>query len=429
METVQTVATKPLRFEAAPAMARCGAQVGGSGAFDTARLREALADRSSSAQGTPMLRALDVEGVADLLANATDAATLARLAACSHRTRALFRARPLWTELLKRRWPNAPATQHHHPYFAYAQYEIMERWRLAPPGAHSPNAPSTPFSPLGATPKLWAGQMHTFGQENRHPNPQPATPATLVHGRQRMAPMHASGTGGTGVSERTASASGAGFCVRTRLKQDLFDIMMAGGQYVSAFPEEPDQLAVWRAKINCPAAEGSLDPAAEGSLDTGSLHAGVQFVLRLQFELDAQNAFGTLPHVQIVHPACFHPNVDAEGALCAEALRERCAPCARVCEVLEQISALLRSPCFAVKPLNGDAAALWYGDQQLLRHRAARARAVRAPGTPSAAARIEMGEDETPGPRSQPARPRAPLRPVSVSQGAQQTNTVDVQMA
>lgn len=369
-------------------------------AFHCGALREALTGVSTTSDASPLLRALEVEGVSDLLANATDACGVAQLAACCHTMRNIFRDSSLWTELLKRRFGDALGTGVKDPFSLYARYELLERWELAPANSPSSHSPGTPFSPLaGSKAKTSVTQLYSAGRENLQPNSQPHTPATLVQGKRKV-PMQAKGSS----SSSRNSGSGVGRCMRTRLKQDLFDIMMAGGNHVSAFPEEPDDLSLWRATINCP-----LD---------GSVYAGVHFVLRLQFQLDVDDAIGTLPHVQLLQPACFHPNVNADGVLCAEVLHRRCSPLARVCEVLAEISKVLRCPCFAVKPLNGEAAALWYGDQSFLRKLAAPSiGATPKRPTPLSLTLPSTAEKEGRGHTSQPRR-RIPLGSLMVSQGA-----------
>ena len=64
------------------------------------------------------------------------------------------------------------------------------------------------------------------------------------------------------------------------------------------------------------------------------------------------------PSVAFLPPVPFHPNVNADGAVCADLLGSRWASGTRLVAVFEQILPLLLQDPNASDPMNGDAAAL-----------------------------------------------------------------------
>jgi ubiquitin-protein ligase len=110
-------------------------------------------------------------------------------------------------------------------------------------------------------------------------------------------------------------------------------------------------MEVWRASVDCP---------------TGGPYGGVAFSLQLIFDL-RQGPEAWLPSVQIIAPACFHPNVGTDGTLCPLALQQRCKPIESVGGVLLCIAELLGRPAFSVRPRNEEAAASWYEDDLQVR--------------------------------------------------------------
>ena len=312
-----------------------------SDCYGVAALREALDDRPACTN--LLVTLLHVDGVADSLAEFLSGASLAQLAGCCQATWAALDRPSLWMAKAAQTWGGQCSVKHGHPRRAFAQRTVCERWKLPPVDAPEARAPllATPGSRRAAGApwvhaKLFCspdGTMPTeprvpaSGKENvplQRPDPPPSTP-----------------------SEGGSSSASARRCADARLRQGLFDLMTSGPDHVTAFPEEPGDLSAWRARVACPA--------------DGGVFSGVTFSLSLTFDVGEGGNCDSLPTVRIIEPACFHPNVDSSGLLCAHALAERCSPVDSVRAILGAISALLRRPCFAVAPRNDAAAASWYG--------------------------------------------------------------------
>ncbi|KAG8459455.1 hypothetical protein KFE25_012790 [Diacronema lutheri] len=86
-----------------------------------------------------------------------------------------------------------------------------------------------------------------------------------------------------------------------------------------------------------------------GSVDDADAHAHAH--------ADADAFF--LPVVRVVSPPVAHPNVRADGTVCAAALRARCRPADPVRAVLLGVRELLDRPHLGVRPLNRAAALEW----------------------------------------------------------------------
>jgi ubiquitin-conjugating enzyme E2 C len=73
----------------------------------------------------------------------------------------------------------------------------------------------------------------------------------------------------------------------------------------------------------------------------------------------------TAPAITFVTP-CWHPNVDAHGAICVDFLKERWSAAYSVSSLLLSLQSLLADPNTA-SPLNTAAAALWGNDVEYRR--------------------------------------------------------------
>ncbi|RWS13369.1 hypothetical protein B4U79_07976 [Dinothrombium tinctorium] len=123
-----------------------------------------------------------------------------------------------------------------------------------------------------------------------------------------------------------------------RLKKELMDLMMSNDKGISAFPD-CDNLFSWIATI-------------EGPKDT--VYENLKFKLRLEFSSKYPYA---APRVHFTS-TCFHPNVDSEGNICLDILKDKWTALYDVRTVLLSIQALLSVPNLE-SPLDPLAASLW----------------------------------------------------------------------
>eukprot|EP00010_Vexillifera_abyssalis_P004373 CAMPEP_0201552770 /NCGR_PEP_ID=MMETSP0173_2-20130828/17719_1 /ASSEMBLY_ACC=CAM_ASM_000268 /TAXON_ID=218659 /ORGANISM="Vexillifera sp., Strain DIVA3 564/2" /LENGTH=142 /DNA_ID=CAMNT_0047963315 /DNA_START=49 /DNA_END=474 /DNA_ORIENTATION=+ len=128
-----------------------------------------------------------------------------------------------------------------------------------------------------------------------------------------------------------------------RLQSELMDLMMDGPPGVAAFPDD-DDLFCWAATIS-------------GVADT--VYEGYSFKLRLEFSSE----YPFRAPVVTFTDACFHPNVDNQGNICLDILKEKWSAAYNVKTVLLSIQNLLADPNND-SPLNGYAAALWANQKE-----------------------------------------------------------------
>ncbi|XP_030741613.1 ubiquitin-conjugating enzyme E2 C-like isoform X1 [Echinops telfairi] len=126
--------------------------------------------------------------------------------------------------------------------------------------------------------------------------------------------------------------------VGKRLQQELMTLMMSGDKGISAFPES-DNLFKWIVTIHRAA---------------GTVYKGLRYKLSLEFPSGyPYNA----PTVKFLTP-CYHPNVDTQGNICLDILKDKWSALYDVRTILLSIQTLLGEP-YIDSPLNTHAAELW----------------------------------------------------------------------
>ena len=123
-----------------------------------------------------------------------------------------------------------------------------------------------------------------------------------------------------------------------RLQRELMQLMMSQDKSVSAFPEGGN-IFKWAATINGP---------------VGTVYAGLRFKLLLEFNPRYPYV---APNVHFV-TRCFHPNVDSEGNICLDILKDKWTALLDVRTVLLSIQSLLGEPNLD-SPLDPNASMLW----------------------------------------------------------------------
>ncbi|XP_037094766.1 ubiquitin-conjugating enzyme E2 C-like isoform X2 [Pollicipes pollicipes] len=126
--------------------------------------------------------------------------------------------------------------------------------------------------------------------------------------------------------------------VSKRLQTELMTLMTSGDKGISAFPDG-DNLFSWVATIS-------------GAAST--VYEGLEFKLRLDF---SNNYPFSAPVVRFTSP-CFHPNVDTQGNICLDILKEKWSASYDVRALLLSIQSLLGEPNNN-SPLNVQAADMW----------------------------------------------------------------------
>eukprot|EP01126_Amoeba_proteus_P003672 TRINITY_DN11221_c0_g1_i1.p1 TRINITY_DN11221_c0_g1~~TRINITY_DN11221_c0_g1_i1.p1 ORF type:complete len:171 (-),score=20.91 TRINITY_DN11221_c0_g1_i1:300-812(-) len=126
--------------------------------------------------------------------------------------------------------------------------------------------------------------------------------------------------------------------VTKRLQSELMSLMMSGLTDISAFPDG-DNLFKWTATV-------------KGV--SGTVYEGLIFKLSIEFPTTYPYK---APVVKFETP-CFHPNVDQQGFICLDILKDKWTAVYNVQTVLLSIQSLLGEPNNE-SPLNPYAAALW----------------------------------------------------------------------
>uniref|UniRef100_A0A8C4NBK1 Ubiquitin-conjugating enzyme E2 C n=1 Tax=Eptatretus burgeri TaxID=7764 RepID=A0A8C4NBK1_EPTBU len=156
-----------------------------------------------------------------------------------------------------------------------------------------------------------------------------------------MASQNVDPTSASSFSSAKASEKGGSMAkgsVSKRLQQELLTLMRSGDKGISAFPDG-ENLFRWI---------GTIQGAA------GTVYEGLSYKLLLEFPSGyPYNA----PRVVFVTP-CFHPNVDCEGNICLDILKDEWSALYDVRTILLSLQSLLSEPNIK-SPLNTTAAALW----------------------------------------------------------------------
>jgi len=126
--------------------------------------------------------------------------------------------------------------------------------------------------------------------------------------------------------------------VKKRLQQELMTLMMCGDKGISAFPSE-ENIFKWIGTINGP---------------QGTVYESLTYKLKLEFP---NNYPFSAPNVRFTTP-CFHPNVDEQGNICLDILKEKWTALYDVRTILLSLQSLLAEPNVD-SPLNSHAAQLW----------------------------------------------------------------------
>uniref|UniRef100_A0A3Q2D0N9 Ubiquitin-conjugating enzyme E2 C n=1 Tax=Cyprinodon variegatus TaxID=28743 RepID=A0A3Q2D0N9_CYPVA len=127
----------------------------------------------------------------------------------------------------------------------------------------------------------------------------------------------------------------------------VFLLQMSGDKGISAFPES-DNLFKW---------VGTIDGAQ------GTVYEGLRYRLSLDFPAGYPYQ---APRVKFVTP-CFHPNVDEQGFICLDILKEKWSALYDVRSILLSIQSLLGEPNND-SPLNTAAAELWENQEAFRAH-------------------------------------------------------------
>lgn len=129
-----------------------------------------------------------------------------------------------------------------------------------------------------------------------------------------------------------------GHSVTMRLQRELMNVMMSGSTEVSAFPEG-DNIFKWIGTVKGP---------------KGTVYEGLIFKLTLEFPADYPFS---APTIKFKTP-CFHPNVDEQGNICLDILKEKWSAIHSVSSILVSLQSLLGEPNND-SPLNPLAADTW----------------------------------------------------------------------
>lgn len=136
-------------------------------------------------------------------------------------------------------------------------------------------------------------------------------------------------------SNKTSGTNGE---ASKRLNRELMQLMMSQDKSVSAFPEG-DNIFKWIATITGPST---------------TVYSGLKFKLSLEF---SPRYPYVAPNVHFV-TRCFHPNVDADGNICLDILKDKWTALLDVRTLLLSIQSLLGEPNLD-SPLDSTASFLW----------------------------------------------------------------------
>uniref|UniRef100_A0A4X2M1E6 Ubiquitin-conjugating enzyme E2 C n=1 Tax=Vombatus ursinus TaxID=29139 RepID=A0A4X2M1E6_VOMUR len=126
--------------------------------------------------------------------------------------------------------------------------------------------------------------------------------------------------------------------VGNRSQQELKTLVMSGDKGISAFPES-DNLFKWVRTIHGAA---------------GTVYKDLRYKLSLEYP---SGYLYDAPTMKFVTP-CYHPNVDTQGNICLDILKDKWSALYDVRTILLSIQSLLGEPSID-SPLNTHAAELW----------------------------------------------------------------------
>ncbi|XP_075869452.1 ubiquitin-conjugating enzyme E2 C-like isoform X2 [Nelusetta ayraudi] len=138
---------------------------------------------------------------------------------------------------------------------------------------------------------------------------------------QNMDPAAAAPSTAAALKGGESGGSAAKGSVTKRLQQELMTLMMSGDKGISAFPES-DNLFKWIGTI-----EGAQ----------GTVYSGLRY--RLSLEFPAGYPYQP-PRVKFL-TSCFHPNVDNQGFICLDILKDKWSALYDVRSILLSIQSLL----------------------------------------------------------------------------------------
>ncbi|XP_054881847.1 ubiquitin-conjugating enzyme E2 C-like [Poeciliopsis prolifica] len=165
---------------------------------------------------------------------------------------------------------------------------------------------------------------------------------------QNMDPAAAAASSAAALKGSESGSSAArGSVTNGELQQELMTLMMSGDKGISAFPES-DNLFKWI---------GTIDGAQ------GTVYEGLRYRLSLDFPAGYPYQ---APRVRFVTP-CFHPNVDDQGAICLDILKDKWSALYDVRSILLSVQSLLGEPNNE-SPLNTAAAELWENQDAFRAH-------------------------------------------------------------
>ncbi|KAF5275022.1 hypothetical protein FQA39_LY06959 [Lamprigera yunnana] len=164
---------------------------------------------------------------------------------------------------------------------------------------------------------------------------------------QNVDPYYAHRSDNAKHNEEGRNNSSDNNAVTKRLQKELMTLMMSQERGLSAFPEG-ENLFRWIGTI--------LGPKE-------TVYETQKYKLCLQFP----NSYPyTAPYVKFITP-CFHPNVDNNGNICLDILKDKWSALYDVRTILLSIQSLLAEPNID-SPLNAVAAELWCKPDEYKKH-------------------------------------------------------------
>lgn len=154
---------------------------------------------------------------------------------------------------------------------------------------------------------------------------------------QNINPEHPQSSNLTKQSEETVTIKD-NHAVSKRLQKELMVLMMSSEKGISAFPDG-ENIFKWIGTISGPAS---------------TVYTGHTYRLQLEFP----NSYPySAPIVKFLTP-CFHPNVDLNGSICLDILKDKWSALYDVRTILLSIQSLLAEPNNE-SPLNAQASVMW----------------------------------------------------------------------